>query len=146
MFFFFKQKTAYEMRISDWSSDVCSSDLIVYTQPKSVEAYRSTGHFPDGTVLVKELYEGASDDLTTGRVSWSGKAAGWFVMVKDDANRFSGNPLWGDGWGWSFFEAGAPDEPVTQDYQAECLACHEPARDTDLVYVRGYPVLAGKGR
>src|SRR3546814_9161571 len=28
MFFFFKQKTTYEMRISDWSSDVCSSDLI----------------------------------------------------------------------------------------------------------------------
>src|SRR3546814_7397453 len=28
-FFFFKQKTAYEMRISDWSSDVCSSDLRV---------------------------------------------------------------------------------------------------------------------
>src|SRR3546814_1277578 len=28
-FFFFKQKTAYEMRISDWSSDVCSSDLYV---------------------------------------------------------------------------------------------------------------------
>src|SRR3546814_7478751 len=27
MFFFFKQKTAYDMRISDWSSDVCSSDL-----------------------------------------------------------------------------------------------------------------------
>src|SRR3546814_7993640 len=29
---FFKQKTAYEMRISDWSSDVCSSDLIVVTE------------------------------------------------------------------------------------------------------------------
>src|SRR3546814_10232152 len=29
-FFFFKQKTAYEMRISDWSSDVCSSDLKFY--------------------------------------------------------------------------------------------------------------------
>src|SRR3546814_3463275 len=29
-FFFFKQKTAYEMRISDWSSDVCSSDLFGY--------------------------------------------------------------------------------------------------------------------
>src|SRR3546814_9515232 len=28
-YFFFKQKTAYEMRISDWSSDVCSSDLAV---------------------------------------------------------------------------------------------------------------------
>src|SRR3546814_14244949 len=29
-FFFFKQKTAYEMRISDWSSDVCSSDLLAH--------------------------------------------------------------------------------------------------------------------
>src|SRR3546814_9999753 len=29
MFFFFKQKTAYEMRISEWSSDVCSSDLLI---------------------------------------------------------------------------------------------------------------------
>src|SRR3546814_4904357 len=31
-FFFFKQKTAYEMRISDWSSDVCSSDLAALQQ------------------------------------------------------------------------------------------------------------------
>src|SRR3546814_11335384 len=31
VFFFFKQKTAYEMRISDWSSDVCSSDLLRLT-------------------------------------------------------------------------------------------------------------------
>src|SRR3546814_10180915 len=31
VFFFFKQKTAYELRISDWSSDVCSSDLHVET-------------------------------------------------------------------------------------------------------------------
>src|SRR3546814_5360813 len=33
-FFFFKQKTAYEMRISDWSSDVCSSDLLAGRQPR----------------------------------------------------------------------------------------------------------------
>src|SRR3546814_1072855 len=32
LFFFFKQKTAYEMRISDWSSDVCSSDLLVVVE------------------------------------------------------------------------------------------------------------------
>src|SRR3546814_3264921 len=32
-FFFFKQKTAYEMRISDWSSDVCSSDLFMIFTP-----------------------------------------------------------------------------------------------------------------
>src|SRR3546814_3205299 len=36
-FFFFKQKTAYEMRISDWSSDVCSSDLeIPAAEPKPI--------------------------------------------------------------------------------------------------------------
>src|SRR3546814_4554363 len=34
-FFFFKQKTAYEMRISDWSSDVCSSDLATISVPLS---------------------------------------------------------------------------------------------------------------
>src|SRR3546814_7941234 len=33
-FFFFKQKTAYEMRISDWSSDVCSSDLRLQRLPE----------------------------------------------------------------------------------------------------------------
>src|SRR3546814_7364714 len=33
VFFFFKQKTAYEMRISDWSSDVCSSDLAPEERP-----------------------------------------------------------------------------------------------------------------
>src|SRR3546814_3446093 len=34
LFFFFKQKTAYEMRISDWSSDVCSSDLVFVYSPR----------------------------------------------------------------------------------------------------------------
>src|SRR3546814_9818452 len=38
--FFFKQKTAYEMRISDWSSDVCSSDLIVLDDAKTTEQKR----------------------------------------------------------------------------------------------------------
>src|SRR3546814_7400270 len=38
LFFFFKQKTAYEMRISDWSSDVCSSDLPRRGQGRAVVA------------------------------------------------------------------------------------------------------------
>src|SRR3546814_13710398 len=36
LFFFFKQKTAYEMRISDWSSDVCSSDLPMERSPMAI--------------------------------------------------------------------------------------------------------------
>src|SRR3546814_1000088 len=41
LFFFFKQKTAYEMRISDWSSDVCSSDLpsLAAGQPATLLGY-----------------------------------------------------------------------------------------------------------
>src|SRR3546814_8103264 len=39
VFFFFKQKTAYEMRISDWSSDVCSSDLHVAATGESEGYY-----------------------------------------------------------------------------------------------------------
>src|SRR3546814_18086231 len=38
-FFFFKQKTAYEMRISDWSSDVCSSDLWAIDRPDLVHPH-----------------------------------------------------------------------------------------------------------
>src|SRR3546814_2292194 len=40
-FFFFKQKTAYDMRISDWSSDVCSSDLAPL--PRAVDAQHEEG-------------------------------------------------------------------------------------------------------
>jgi len=62
-------------------------------------------------------------------------------MVKDSQGRFPGNPLWGDGWGWSFFGADDRTKPVTTDYRADCLGCHEPARATDLIYSRAYPVL-----
>lgn len=113
----------------------------VYTQPESIAAYRETGTFPDGAVLIKDLFKTETDDLTTGRVSWATDRAGWFVMVKDSANSFPGNPLWGDGWGWAFFNADNPKETVTTDYKAECLECHEPVRSTDLSYVQGYPAL-----
>src|SRR3546814_1591888 len=43
LFFFFKQKTAYEMRISDWSSDVCSSDLLDETRRAFVSAAAKIG-------------------------------------------------------------------------------------------------------
>src|SRR3546814_1358043 len=42
-FFFFKQKTAYEMRISDWSSDVCSSDLNLLPHPEEARQRRLEG-------------------------------------------------------------------------------------------------------
>src|SRR3546814_4249999 len=53
-FFFFKQKTAYEMRISDWSSDVCSSDLLAargITVTQLVEAIRAANGATGGSVI-----------------------------------------------------------------------------------------------
>src|SRR3546814_4344601 len=41
VFFFFKQKTAYEMRISDWSSDVCSSDLVLKVRQMDIRPIRN---------------------------------------------------------------------------------------------------------
>src|SRR3546814_19089362 len=43
LFFFFKQKTAYEMRISDWSSDVCSSDLLAVEHRATEALIASSG-------------------------------------------------------------------------------------------------------
>src|SRR3546814_7759515 len=49
VFFFFKQNTAYEMRISDWSSDVCSSDLLwLGAQPGLRDAGAPPRHRPPG--------------------------------------------------------------------------------------------------
>src|SRR3546814_8349571 len=55
LFFFFKQKTAYEMRISDWSSDVCSSDLLFET---AADAFAAE--------LVGIILTGANDDGAAG--------------------------------------------------------------------------------
>src|SRR3546814_8890494 len=56
-FVFFKQKTAYEMRISDWSSDVCSSDLlrfwlVVHLLAKAANTHRQIGIFVIGRSVV----------------------------------------------------------------------------------------------
>src|SRR3546814_13613300 len=58
--FFFKQKTAYEMRISDWSSDVCSSDLRIVSGPGSGVKFTLDDHTrviigPNSTISVDEL-------------------------------------------------------------------------------------------
>src|SRR3546814_4410370 len=46
VFFFFKQKTAYEMRISDWSSDVCSSDLRIRARCRNAPDGAAAPVFP----------------------------------------------------------------------------------------------------
>src|SRR3546814_2722468 len=56
-FFFFKQKTAYEMRISDWSSDVCCSDLLFLANPNN-----PTGSYLSESAL-QRLHKGLPDHV-----------------------------------------------------------------------------------
>src|SRR3546814_4062882 len=62
LFFFFKQKTAYEMRISDWSSDVCSSDLI--------EGYSAYDEMPEDVAQKAEVLSDEIDAITAKRSAY----------------------------------------------------------------------------
>jgi len=118
---------------------------VVYASPDAIAAYRKDGRFPDGTTLVKEVFETATAPMTTGTVSSAKTLKGWFVMVKGGDGRYPGNKLWGDGWGWSWFDAANPSKTTSTDYKADCLGCHVPAQATDWVYVGGYPPLKRAG-
>ena len=114
---------------------------VVYASPGTIAAYRKNGHFADGSVLVKEVFEATTGAMTTGTVSHAQTLKGWFVLMKDSKNSHPGNKLWGDGWGWSWFDAANPSKTTSTDYKADCLPCHQPARATDWIYVGGYPPL-----
>src|SRR3546814_234116 len=70
VFFFFKQKTAYEMRISDWSSDVCSSDLLS----------RHRRHYPQGQL---------SPQLPASLVHRrrAARASSWAIRAREDPDK-----------------------------------------------------------
>src|SRR3546814_9914818 len=88
-FFFFKQKTAYEMRISDWSSDVCSSDLgrrvqraakpLGHSRPLSLPDTGAisgvqpdwSGEYGNGTILRSEERRVGKECVSTCRSRWS---------------------------------------------------------------------------
>src|SRR3546814_2809034 len=101
VFFFFKQKTAYEMRISDWSSDVCSSDLEAYRAlaQKASEVFRDYGatrvveawgdEVPDGKVTdyARAAHRQDGENVVYSWVEWPDKetrAKGWEKMMSDE--------------------------------------------------------------
>src|SRR3546814_9206924 len=71
--FFFKQKTAYEVRISDWSSDVCSSDLLGHYAPGSYAQYAKLSSIseetgvPGAQDMIKNLVKGNEAVTKTAR-------------------------------------------------------------------------------
>src|SRR3546814_6794977 len=82
-FFFFKQKTAYEMRISDWSSDVCSSDLVGDIDMEDVVLNRRIL-----ITLIPALEKSADEVSSLGKINVAG--------LKDMMGKSIGNALTGD--------------------------------------------------
>src|SRR3546814_1456378 len=89
LFFFFKQKTAYEMRISDWSSDVCSSDLeLAANTIVMAAALLPAGIDPEKSILFNQARVAAHAELCwilqgTARVGWLNRMTQW----KDKAGK-----------------------------------------------------------
>src|SRR3546814_6685882 len=71
VFFFFKQKTAYEMRISDWSSDVCSSDLILRGDKTAIIHAASKAEQAFNYMIRSEERRVGKECVSTCRSRWS---------------------------------------------------------------------------
>src|SRR3546814_10388252 len=96
--FFVKQNTAYEMRISDWSSDVCSSDLLTRRPENNVAPYaymgvsilhpRALAEAPDGAFSLNLVYDRAEE---AGRLYGAVHDGLWYHISTpadlDEANR-----------------------------------------------------------
>ena len=112
-----------------------------YARAEDILEFQKAGKFPDGAILVKDVRSTKSEALTTGDANYAAEVKVWFVMVKDDKDRFKGNDLWGNGWGWALFNGDDRKTQVATDYQTDCRICHIPARKTDWIFTQCYPLL-----
>lgn len=116
----------------------------VYIDRKSFEAYRKSGKFPDGTVLVKELATVGAKSSASGNGYFPGELSGVAVAVKD-SKRFAKEPGY-----WAYFsfadETGKPLARAKALPTAACNTCHQQGGAEDWVFTQHYPVLrAAKG-
>src|SRR3546814_9852304 len=85
-FFFFKQKTAYEMRISDWSSDVCSADLVGEKLRFRGSTWDIVGVFESGDAHESELWA----DVETTQASFFRSTFSSVLVQLRSADAFAG--------------------------------------------------------
>ena len=109
----------------------------VYIDPASYTAYKKSGDFPEGTVILKELVSVGGKEMPSGKGYFQGEFVSLEAMVKDNS-RFKDEP-----GGWAFFRFGeAPHyKSVGARMQtADCSTCHMGATE-DYVFTATYPVL-----
>lgn len=125
----------------------------VYINPDAYTVYKTTGKFPEGTVIAKELvllsksdlvllsksdHEDGSSNAPSGRGYFAGEYNGMDVMVKD-SDRFK------DSYGWGFFNFGHHAPPYEKSAKAapaeSCAGCHKANAKGDMVFNQFYPIL-----
>jgi hypothetical protein len=109
----------------------------VYLRPESYDAFRRTGRFPDGTVLVMELYEAAGKVAPSRHGLFEGRRLAVEAAVKD-TKRFPE--------GWAYFGFGdGPRRSAAAFPRGSCFDCHRQHAATDNVFTQFYPVLRNGG-
>jgi hypothetical protein len=110
----------------------------VYMNPEAYNHYETTGAFPDGTVLVKELVSVGTKEASSGIGYFMGEFIGLEVSLKDKASfkDESGN--------WAYFSFGHKyplKSKAKAQPSASCNDCHNGEADDDYVFTQYYPVL-----
>ena len=111
----------------------------VYIDPTSWAAFKKTGEFPDGTVMVKELVSVGSKIATSGKGYFQGEFIGLEAAVKNAAKHANEPGKWGY---YSFTQAGKePNKVATIMATQSCNTCHQTTAKQDYVFTQFYPVL-----
>lgn len=98
----------------------------VYVNDIGLKASREGGAYPDGSILVFDLFESPESDKAHVAVGRKVTA----IMVKD-AKRFAST----GGWGFEAFKPGSPTG-IVKDAATECFGCHTAQKDSDYVFSR----------
>ncbi len=110
----------------------------VYINPRAWAAYKKTGEFPDGTVLIKELIGVGSKKATSGNGYFMGEFVGLEAAIKDK-KRFADAP-----GHWAYYSFGH-EYPLSAAASPrkfeECSSCHQTNAAQDYVFTQYYPVV-----
>ena len=105
----------------------------VFVDPASERAFRKTGHWPEGTVMVLEVRGSSGRGSINLHGSYqSGVPLALEVHVRD-SKRFRG--------GWGFFSVDAKQATALIPYSANCYSCHQQHAAVDTTFVQFYPTL-----
>lgn len=112
----------------------------VYMDPTSFDAYATSGEFPEGTVIIKELVLVGAEQAVSGRGFFQGQYRGLEAAVKS-AEYFPSEP-----GNWGYFSwtnpEGGPIRPSATAFPTEsCNSCHSANAQDDFVFTQYYPVL-----